>query len=261
MNVRSALALYENDNPFCRRIALRHSNYSAPVAGRLVRVLDFKRPSARASMAHSALRGFIRSDGFPCVAARSVVNRSTYRFGYYGPLWSEGAPEGLARDLCAFLAERRALQPQYSSFMATFEDEGGDESAFEAGLWRLLARLRAIDEPHFAYARGFSSDPRSSDYAFSFAAEACFVVGMHPRASRKARRFAYPTIVFNPHDQFQALRDGGLWTRFQSAIRARDLALQGTLNPNLADFGTISEARQYSGKAVDPAWTCPFHQD
>jgi uncharacterized protein len=44
------------------------------------------------------------------------------------------------------------------------------------------------------------------------------------------------------------------------AIRARDVALQGDINPNLADMGERSEARQYSGRAVDDAWRCPFHR-
>jgi hypothetical protein len=36
--------------------------------------------------------------------------------------------------------------------------------------------------------------------------------------------------------------------------------LQGSLNPNLADFGEQSEARQYSGRATEADWVCPFHR-
>jgi FPC/CPF motif-containing protein YcgG len=45
----------------------------------------------------------------------------------------------------------------------------------------------------------------------------------------------------------------------RETIRARDMKLQGTLNPNLSDFGKQSEARQYSGRAVEQNWKCPFH--
>jgi FPC/CPF motif-containing protein YcgG len=41
-------------------------------------------------------------------------------------------------------------------------------------------------------------------------------------------------------------------------VRERDVALQGSTNPNLADFGQASEARQYSGRATEVAWQCPF---
>jgi FPC/CPF motif-containing protein YcgG len=43
-------------------------------------------------------------------------------------------------------------------------------------------------------------------------------------------------------------------------VREREIALQGSLNPNLADFGERSEARQYSGRAVEDQWRCPFHR-
>ncbi len=44
----------------------------------------------------------------------------------------------------------------------------------------------------------------------------------------------------------------------KSHIRARELRLDGTLNPNLAEFGYHSEARQYSGRPTEETWTCPF---
>ena len=46
---------------------------------------------------------------------------------------------------------------------------------------------------------------------------------------------------------------------YVAATRARDLALQGSINPNLADFGTAPETRQYSGRKVEAGWKCPFH--
>ena len=55
------------------------------------------------------------------------------------------------------------------------------------------------------------------------------------------------------------LRQDGRYAKMQAATRARDLALQGSLNPNLADFGTAPETRQYSGREVEAGWTCPFH--
>ena len=33
--------------------------------------------------------------------------------------------------------------------------------------------------------------------------EAFFVVGQHPGASRTARRYTRPTLIFNLHDQFE----------------------------------------------------------
>ena len=92
----------------------------------------------------------------------------------------------------------------------------------------------------------------------SFGGEAFFVVGLHPRASRPARRFEAPAMVFNLHDQFEALRASGRYDRLRETILDRDLAMAGSLNPMLAPHGTESAARQYSGRAVGEGWECPF---
>jgi FPC/CPF motif-containing protein YcgG len=85
------------------------------------------------------------------------------------------------------------------------------------------------------------------------------VIGMHPKASRLARTFSYPTVVFNLHEQFARLRSRGKFETMKQTIRAREMTFQGSINPMLSNFGENSEARQYSGRAVSDNWTCPFH--
>ena len=85
-------------------------------------------------------------------------------------------------------------------------------------------------------------------------------MGLHPRASRPARRFERPVLVFNLHDQFEQLREQRRYERMRAKIIDRDVALAGSPNPMLARHGTISEARQYSGRNVwEPDWACPFN--
>src|SRR5690606_15160278 len=109
------------------------------------------------------------------------------------------------------------------------------------------------------WARDVSRDPADPRFSLSLAGHPFFVIGLHAGASRIARRLAAPALVFNSHRQFNRLRADGRYGKMQAATRARDTALQGSINPNLADFGTASEARQYSGRAVEADWTCPFH--
>ena len=92
----------------------------------------------------------------------------------------------------------------------------------------------------------------------SFGGEAFFVVGLHPKSSRPARRFEAPAMVFNLHDQFERLREAGRYDKMRGAILDRDLKLAGSHNPMLSQHGTKSAARQYSGRAVDDGWQCPF---
>jgi FPC/CPF motif-containing protein YcgG len=64
--------------------------------------------------------------------------------------------------------------------------------------------------------------------------------------------------VFNLRAQFEHLRAEGRYEKLRSAILSRDAALAGSINPMLARHGDASEARQYSGRAVDADWICPF---
>jgi FPC/CPF motif-containing protein YcgG len=102
------------------------------------------------------------------------------------------------------------------------------------------------------------ADPDDSHFSLSFGGEAFFVVGLHPNASRPARRLPHPTLVFNLHDQFERLREEGRYERMRTAILDRDMKLAGSLNPMLARHGDVSEAGQYSGRLTETDWRCPF---
>ena len=103
--------------------------------------------------------------------------------------------------------------------------------------------------------------PDDPMFSFSFGGHALFRRRAASRTARAFREpFSWPALVFNPHAQFERLRGEGRFERIQHAIREREIALQGSLNPNLADFGERSEARQYSGRAVEENWRCPFHR-
>jgi len=108
------------------------------------------------------------------------------------------------------------------------------------------------------WAEGVAREPNSPDFSFSVGGAAYFVVGLHPGASRAARRFCRPALIFNPHEQFERLRADGRYYALQSIIREREIATHGSINPMLSDFGSGREAAQYSGRHVDEGWTCPL---
>lgn len=213
--------------------------------------------STFARTAHDAFREKILSPEFSCVAAKAAFNTDVYRFGCYGSLGNPDTTATLARDLTRFCADQDALESDFTTFIAVFRGpEDADEPTFEAALWRQLRALYVRDEED--YSDEVSPDPESPHFGFSFAGRAFFVVGLHPNSTRIARAFDHPALVFNAHQQFEKLRETGRWERLQEVIREREVALQGSLNPNLANFGEVSEARQYSGRAVAEAWRAPF---
>jgi len=247
-------------NPFDGHAGRAHSSYAAWRDGELVHPLDTGRSVAPlARVVHDSFRAHVQHAEFPCVGGKAAINHDTYRFGLYAEMNSRGATEGLAHDLWEYVQERRSFETDFATFIASFAAPAvGGELEWEKLLWAQLQSLHDLDSAHHAWDPSVSSDPADPGFSFSFAGTGFFVVGLHPASSRRSRRFAWPTLVFNAHEQFERLREQNQFERLRATVRARDYKLQGSLNPNLSNFGEASEARQYSGRAVEEGWRCPF---
>jgi FPC/CPF motif-containing protein YcgG len=203
-------------------------------------------------------REFVQRRDFPCLGAKSVVRLNNYTLRAYGALGAEGNSRRMVCDLSRFGAS--LSDDVLSALVAVFPDAPPEEEiAFERRLWKQLQQVHEADPEGVRWADGVSPDPDDPHFSFSVGGRAFFIVGLHPLSSRLARRFRWPTLVFNPHEQFSRLREQGRFEGFRAAIRTRDIALQGSENPNLADYGERSEARQYSGRPAEDDWKCPFH--
>lgn len=245
-------------NPFNSELALQHSSYSASRHGYLVNLLEpQKTASELAEFVHGQFYALMMDARFSCVAARSAFNQKTYRFGMYPEMNSAEATAGLCRDLFAFVQEQPELGSNFTTFVASFAGPNPvDEEHFENLLWQQLQSLHEHDTS--TWDAKVSSDPEDRHFSFSFAGRSFFIVGLHAGSSRWARRFAWPTLVFNAHHQFEHLRKTGKYAQFQKTIRGAERRLQGSINPSLMSFGEKSEAVQYSGRAVEENWKCPF---
>ena len=219
-----------------------------------------RRAPTLAERVDDAFRDFVGAPRFPCLAAKGTVRQRGYRLGVYGAFGSADSAVALARDLAAFVRAPAPAGARLTAFVAVFPGRTpASERAFERRLWAQLQHLHEYDDPAAGWDPRVSADPEEPSFAFSFAGRAFYVVGLHPRSSRLARRFRWCALVFNPHAQFERLRAEGHFARLRALIRAREVALQGSFNPSLADFGERSEARQYSGRATEAEWRCPFH--
>jgi FPC/CPF motif-containing protein YcgG len=247
-------------NPFEHADAIANSNYSLCADGRLVRRDTGSAPSPLTSFVHDGLRALVLNDHFVCVGGKSAFRHGTYGFGLYSELGSDAAAAGLARDLFTFVEELPSFGDSLATYVASFAGPASpDELTFEQRLWTMLQALHDLDARFHDWDSAVSDDPDDPRFSFSFAGAAFFVVGLHAASSRVARRFAWPTLIFNPHQQFERLREVGDYARFQRVIRRGETRLQGDANPMLANFGSRSEAAQYSGRRVSAAWKCPFH--
>lgn len=207
-------------------------------------------------------REFIRHRPFPCVGAKSALSRGGMTVIVAKGVDAASDDARIYAALLAFICRYRQAPDLFRSFAVVFSGEApGTEDEFEAALWARLqsladrdGRLRQPHDPRVA------EDPEDPHFSVSLGGEGFFIVGLHPAASRPARRFAAPALVFNLHDQFQRLRAEGRYDRLRDSIVARDEAFAGSPNPMLAQHGEQSAARQFSGRAVPDDWACPFQR-
>ncbi len=193
---------------------------------------------------------------YPCLGARAVFNRHRATVRVFDDMGGPGVAADLVTGLTAFA---RDTDPDagLASFVAAFRRPRiEDEEQFEQLLWTLLQQVYDADEQ--PWSREVAADPADPHFSFSVAQTPFFIVGLHPRASREARRAPLPVLVFNLHEQFQELRTSGRFDRMRDTIRRRDIELQGEVNPMVDDYGDSSEARQYSGREVGDSWVAPL---
>lgn len=206
-------------------------------------------------------RNMIVNADFPCVGAKSALAKGTLDVIEARDIRSNWDDRRIYEGITRIVQNYRRDRELFRSFAVIFDGPVDlDENEFERALWARAESLTNKDtwlgKPHD---HRVSDDPADPHFSLSFGEEAFFIVGLHPQASRPARRFERPVLVFNLHDQFEQLREQGRYERMRSRIIERDIALAGSINPMLARHGTISEARQYSGRNVAEAgWVCPF---
>ncbi|MFL6590075.1 MAG: guanitoxin biosynthesis heme-dependent pre-guanitoxin N-hydroxylase GntA [Chthoniobacterales bacterium] len=212
--------------------------------------------------APAAFRQMVLNAEFPCLGAKAAFNSDSFTLRCFPEIATRAATSKLSAELLGFTRSEQISASEYATFIAIFEGpRSTNEREFEQLLWQQLRALHREDVRDFDWDPAVQPDPSDPHFSFSFGGRALYVIGMHANSSREARRFAWPALIFNPHEQFERLRADGKWKRMQETVRHRDEALQGSINPMLSDFGVRSEARQYSGRAVEENWRAPFQAE
>lgn len=208
---------------------------------------------------------FLDVKGFPCIAARAALAKNQIRCMVADHFGCPKDDAEILSFLYNFVDEYRVQKDLNNSAVIIFKTpEGTTEDVFDRMLWARLQAISDLDASRYAYDVRVDRDPGSPKFSFSLKGEAFYIIGLHSGSSRKARRFRYPTLVFNPHSQFEKLRKSNKYDPMRRAVRRRDLEFSGSVNPMLMDFGESSEVFQYSGIHYDKNWTCPFisnHED
>ena len=212
-------------------------------------------PAARVT---AAFERFISRRTFPCLGAKAALSQGSLQYLQAGDIGSDSDDRRITAGVQAFAADA-GDDSLFLSLVILFPASARlSESDFEAALWQRLRAIHALDRTTHRWDPSVSDDPASARFSMSVGGRAFYVIGLHPDASRPARRFSCPALVFNLHSQFERLRADGRYGKLRQAIIQRDMAFSGSSNPMLAVYGQSSEARQYSGRQVGPDWVCPF---
>lgn len=202
---------------------------------------------------------FLNAKKFPCIAAKAALARRHIKCMVAGNMACSKDDSGILQFLYNFVDEYRISKEFYYSAVIIFSGPNmHNEEMFDTLLWQRLEAFQNLDAKNHTYDNRVESDPASVNFSFSIKEEAFYIIGLHPASSRLARQFKYPALVFNPHNQFQHLKATNKYDSMKNAVRKRDLAFSGSINPMLQDFGESSEVFQYSGRKYDDSWKCPL---
>ena len=202
----------------------------------------------------------VKADGFPCVGAKAALAKGTLAVLACDRIDSAWDDLRIHDGLLKWAESYRRDPGLFRSFAVVFDGPGDlSEDDFERAMWQCAQSLSDKDVWRGqSYDASVSADPTNPHFSLSFGGSAFFLVGLHPHASRLARRFDRPAIIFNLHDQFETLRAEGKDEGMREKILVRDEDLAGSRNPMLSRHGDSSEARQYSGRIVGEDWRAPF---
>jgi uncharacterized protein len=202
---------------------------------------------------------FLEAKDFPCIAAKAAHEKHLIKCMVAGNMACPKDDAAILLFLYHFVDAYRNSNEIYHSAAIIFTGpQINNEEMFDALLWQRLQALEILDAENYKYDNRVEAHPVSAKFSFSIKEEAFYIIGLHAKSSRQARRFKHPTLVFNPHEQFEQLRASSKYDAMKSTVRKRDIAFSGSVNPMLQDFGDASEVFQYSGRKYDDSWKCPL---
>lgn len=196
---------------------------------------------------------------FPCIGAKASIQKDQSKFMVADHIGCPKDDREILKFLYDFIDEYRNTTEGYYSASILFKQPTTlTEEEFDSYLWTRLQSLADMDSVNYSHDKHVSDDPGSPDFCYSLKEEAFFIIGMHAGSSRASRHFKYPVLIFNPHAQFQKLRQTKAYSTMQNVIRAKDILYSGSVNPMLMDFAKGLEVNQYSGRNYDDSWKCPL---
>jgi len=227
--------------------------------GKTIHLDGGMRLTARAELVHSVVRGYVLAESFTCVPARIALIKGTYRLAFVdGELGSPLAARALGYTMERFVHDLPHLPSPFRPLLVSFDrPRMVTPVEFHYRVWDTMQLCAEIDQKLFAHASDVSSDPMSEDFGFSCAGRGWFINAGYCGSERDARSFAWPTFICNLQSNFDELKATGRFERIRDKNRSRDVELQGSENPYLAEKGEGDQWHQVTSLS-EPSLRCPF---
>ena len=202
---------------------------------------------------------YLQSKDYPCIAAHDAASKQSIACLVADHMACPKDDRAILNFIYDFIDGYRKTTKGYHSVAILFSEPTNlTEEEFDTLLWQRLQSIADLDALQYRYDARVDADVTSPHFSFSLKEEAFYIIGLHPASKRAARNFSYPVLIFNPHAQFEKLRDQQHYLKMQQIVREKDKAFSGDVNPMLSDFGQLSETIQYSGRLYDENWKCPL---
>jgi uncharacterized protein YcgI (DUF1989 family) len=202
---------------------------------------------------------YIKRPDYPCIGAKAAAKKNLVDILVCDSLDSSDNDLNILSAMYKFISNWKNNKESLQTLAVIFKNPCYlNEKEFEQLLWIRLQGLHNLDSEIFTWDPTVNNDINTPQFSFSLGGFGVFIVGMHPGSSRKARQFECPVLVFNLHEQFEKLREEGVFARMRDKIRENDLKFSGSINPMVHNFGESSEALQYSGRKVPSTFHCEF---
>jgi len=166
---------------------------------------------------------YIDSKDFACIGAKAALSKKQIQCFVADNMACPKEDPGILNFLYKFIDDYRNANVLYYSAVVIFRGPGFiNDEQFDNLMWQRLQSLSDFDSANYNYDRRVDADPSSPHFSFSLKEESLFIIGLHPASSRPLRRFSYPALVFNPHLQFEQLRQSGRYEKMKQVVRKRE---------------------------------------
>jgi FPC/CPF motif-containing protein YcgG len=182
-------------------------NYCKIDSNKLITLPSEEEAPTSATHVVKTFQAMIQCDTYTCLGAKKTEQENNLRFGVFDSDCDRDIGQLITAGLQQFEDDRNNLSKIYASYIAIFPNWAPQtEVDFENSMWQRLQQVHDYDyRKDRPWDESKSTDSMDPNFGFSVNGKAYFIVGLHPNSSRWARRFPWPTLVFNSHSQFELL--------------------------------------------------------